>query len=74
MSACRSCRSEDVVLGKEGEGQRSRIEMGRRAGGRGVHGGRESRREWRGAGARMTTQRMSGRMGREHPGLASRRG
>ena len=26
-----------------------------------------NRREWRGAGARMTAQRMSGRMGREHP-------
>jgi hypothetical protein len=38
-----------------------------RASGREVHGGRASRREWRGARARMTTQRMSGRMGREHP-------
>eukprot|EP00267_Zea_mays_P046372 XP_020398743.1 uncharacterized protein LOC109941903 [Zea mays] len=28
-SACRSCRSEDVVWGEEGEGQRSRIGMGR---------------------------------------------
>jgi hypothetical protein len=26
-----------------------------------------NRREWRDAGARMTAQRMSGRMGREHP-------
>jgi hypothetical protein len=26
-----------------------------------------NRREWRDAGARMTAQRMSGRMGRKHP-------
>jgi hypothetical protein len=60
-----------AVTNRDGAGALTDL---RRAGGRGVHGGRASRREWRGAGARMTTQRMSGRMGREHPWLASRRG